>query len=151
METRNPLRDLVAWQKAVALHADLIRLTLQPAVARHAWLSEQLREGGRRLAGGVAEGQDHVKDINNDLLLASAKGDALALLTLLEAARQAGLLEATAAEALGKRCEELHRLLGGLLRRRRDGPVSGGSQGPWRRRPPSDGGFPEGDPWDSRS
>ncbi len=151
METRNPLRDLAAWQKAVTLHADLIRLGLQPQVARHPWLAEQLREGGRRLAGAIAEGQDHVDDTNNDLLLAAAKGDALALLTLVEAARQAGLLEAPAAAALERRCEELQRLLAGLIRRRREGPVSGGSRGPWRRPPPSDGGSPEGDPWGSRS
>jgi four helix bundle protein len=151
METRNPLRDLVAWQKAVTLHADLIRLTLQPAVARHPWLAEQLREGGRRLAGLIAEGQDRVDSIDNGLLLATARGDALSLLTLVEAARQAGLLEAAPAEALGKRCEEVQRLLGGLIRQRREGPVSGGSRGPWRRRLPSDGESPEGDPWDNRS
>jgi four helix bundle protein len=151
METRNTLRDLVAWQKAVTLHADLIRLTLQPAVARHPWLAEQLREGGRRMAGCIAEGHDRRDGIDHELLLPSAKGDALALLSLLEASRQSGLLEVGAAEALGKRCEELHRLLGGLIRQRREGPISGGSRGPWRRRPPSDGESPGGDPWDNRS
>lgn len=151
METRNTLRDLVAWQKAVTLHADLIRLSLQPGVARHPWLAEQLREGGRRLAGWIAEGHGRRDGVDHELLLPSAKGDALALLTLVEAARQAGLLEGAASEALGKRCEELHRLLGGLIRQRREGPVSGGSRGPWRRPPPSGGGSPEGDPWDNRS
>lgn len=151
METRNTLRDLVAWQKAVTLHADLIRLSLQPQVARHPWLAEQLRHSGRSLAGCIAEGHGRRDGMDHGMFYPSAKGDALQLVTLLAAASQAGLLEAGVTAPLEKRCEELQRLLAGMIRQRREGPVSGGSRGPWRRPPPSDGEFPGDDPWDSRS
>jgi four helix bundle protein len=153
METRNTLRDLVAWQKAVTLHADLIRLSLQPQVARHPWLAEQLRQSGRSLAGCIAEGHGSRDGMDHGMYYPSAKGDAGQLLTLLVTAVHAGLLEAAVAEPLERRCEELQRILGGMIRARRrdDEPVNGGSRGPWRRPPPSDGGSRGGDPWDNRS
>lgn len=155
MENRNTLRDLVAWQKAVTLHADLIRLSLQPGVARHPWLAEQLRGSGRHIAGALAEGHGRRDGMDRAVYLPAAKGEASQLLSMLAAATQAGLVEAAAAEGLERRCEEILRLVAGLMRPRRpggegEGPVNG-SREPWRRRPPSDGGSPGGDPWDSRS
>ena len=156
METRNTLRDLVAWQKAVTLHADLIRLSLQPGVARHPWLAEHLRGGGRCIAAALAEGHGRRDGMDRAVYLPSARGEAAQLVSLLAAATQAGLVEGAAAEALERRCEEIMRMVSALIRPRRPageggGPVNGGSREPWRRRPPSDGGSPGGDPWDNRS
>ena len=55
-----------------------------------------------------------------------------------------------AAEALERQCEEVRRLVSGVIRARRDGEVSG-DRGRAPRRPASDEGSREGDPWDSRS
>lgn len=154
METRNTLRNLVAWQKAVALHADLIRLSLQPQVARHPWLAEKLREGGHAVSGCVAEAQGRADRIDRGHGFGYAKGEAARFLSLLAAARQAGLIEGSASEALERRCEELQGMLGAARRqcgRDPEWPLSDGSPGPSRRRPPSDGESRAGDPWDSRS
>lgn len=153
METRNSLRDLVAWQKAVTLHADLIRLSLQPQVARHPWLAEKLRQSGTIMVGGIAEGHGRRDGSEREVFLPGAKGEAAQLASLLIALVQAGLLEASVAEPLGRRCDELQRILAGMIRprRREPGTALSGSREPWRQPPPSAGGFPEGDPWDSRS
>lgn len=154
METRNPLRNLVAWQKAVALHADLIRLSLQPQVARHPWLAERLREGGHVVSGCIAEAQGRPDRFDRGCGFGYAKGEAARFLSLLAAARQAGLVEGSAAEALERRCDELQGMLGAARRKcgpDPEWPFSGDSRENSRRPPPSDGEFPEGDPWDSRS
>lgn len=154
METRNTLRDLMAWQKAVTLHADLIRLSLQPPVARHPWLAEKLREAGREVSGCIAEAQGRPDRHDRGCGFGHAKGEAARLLSLLTGARQAGLIEPAAGEPLERRCDELQGMLGAARRAcgRDPGlPVSGNSPGPSRRRPPSDGESRGGDPWDSRS
>ncbi len=153
METRSTLRNFVAWQKAVTLHADILRLTLTPGVARHPWLAEGLRETAGAIAGHLAAGHCRPDESGAEALYPMAKGTCGELVSLLVAAQMAGLVEAKAAEALERQCEETQRLLGGVIRARREareGRVSG-DPGRAPRRRASGGGSPEGDPWDNRS
>jgi four helix bundle protein len=156
MDTPRSLRDFVAWQKAVTLQADLIRLSLQPPVARHPWLAEQLRTSGRSLAGNLAMGQAGINGCDRDFHLPVAKAEAADIFSLLVAATQAGLLEAAVSEPLERRCEEVQRIIHAILRPSRpEGPAQdrkfSGGRGPWRQPPPSDAGPPGVDPWDNRS
>ncbi len=153
METRSTLRNFVAWQKAVTLHADIIRLSLAPGVARHPWLAEGLRQDAASLAGHLAAGHCRPDEFGAEALYPMAKGLCGELVSLLVAAQMAGLVEAKAAEALERQCEEVQRLVAGLIRARREAREGGVSadRGRAPRRPASDGGSRGGDPWDSRS
>ena len=153
METRSTLRNFVAWQKAVTLHADVLRLTLTPAVARHPWLAEGLRASAQAIAGHLAEGHCRTDDFGKEVLYPMAKGICGQLLSQVLAARMAGLLEAGPAEAIERQSEEVRRLVAGVLRARLAGGGEGvnGDRGRAPRRPASDEGSRGGDPWDSRS
>lgn len=153
METRSSLRNYVAWQKAVTLHADVIRLSLTPGVARHPWLAESLRRLGEPIAGHLAAAHCRPDEFGAEALQPMAKGLCGELVSLLVAAQMAGLVEAKAAEALERQCEEVQRLVAGVIRARHEGRESriSAAQGRAPRRRASDGGSPEGDPWDSRS
>jgi four helix bundle protein len=153
METRSTLRNFVAWQKAVTLHADVLRLSLSPAVARHPWLAEGLRGSAQAIAGHLAEGHARTDEFGAEVLYPMAKGICGQLLSQVLAARMAGLLEPAAAEALERQCEEVQRVVAGVLRARREGGGEGvnGARGRAPRRPASDEGSRGGDPWDNRS
>lgn len=153
METRSTLRNFVAWQKAVTLHADVIRLTLTPGVARHPWLAESLRHPAESIAGHLAAGHCRPDEFGAEALYPMAKGLCGELVSLLIAAQMAGLVEAKVADALERQCEEVQRLVSGVIRARREGREERLSADPGRapRRRASGGGSPEGDPWDNRS
>jgi len=150
METRSTLRNFVAWQKAITLHADVIRLSLTPGVARHPWLAESLRQPAESIAGHLAAGHCRPDALGGSVLFPLVKGCCGELVSRLVAAQMAGLVEAKAAEALERQCEEVRRLVSGVIRARRDGEVSG-DRGRAPRRPASDEGSREDDPWDNRS
>jgi four helix bundle protein len=153
METRSSLRNFVAWQKAVTLHADILRLSLTPGVARHPWLAEGLRSAAQAIAGHLAEGHARPDEFGAEVLYPMAKGLCGQLVSSLVAAELAGLVERQAAEALERQCEEVQRLVAGVIRGRREAREPGVSGGPARAPRPraSDGGSRGGDPWDSRS
>jgi four helix bundle protein len=150
MENRSSLRNFVAWQKAVTLHADILRLTLTPGVARHPWLADSLRHPAESIAGHLAAGHCRPDELGGSVLFPLVKGACGELVSRLVAAQLAGLVETRAAEALERQCEEVRRLVSGVVRARRDAEING-DRGRAPRRRASDEGSPEGDPWDSRS
>ncbi len=112
----NSYRDLIAWQKARALVREVY------AVARHFpederyGLVSQLRRAGVSVVANIAEGRGRNTTGEFQQFLGHAKGSLTELETELIVAEDLGYLRPQEAKDLPAKCDEVSRLLNGLMR-----------------------------------
>lgn len=108
-------RDLVAWQKAVDLVAEVYRITRGFPKDEVYGLTSQLRRAAVSIPSNIAEGQGRLSKGEFRQFLGQARGSILEVETQTIIARKLGFLEDAAAEDVLLKSAEVNRILNGLL------------------------------------
>jgi four helix bundle protein len=114
-ELSHKYQDLIAWQKAKALAAEIYRSTdLFPKTEVYG-LTSQLRRAAVSIASNIAEGQGRLTKGEFCHFLGQARGSLLELETQLSIAVDLGFLGAEQFKKLEQQTSEVRRLLNGLI------------------------------------
>jgi four helix bundle protein len=106
--------DLIAWQKARALTAEISRVTNQKDFGRDFALRDQIRRAAVSAMSNVAEGFERNRPAEFHQFLSVAKASCGEVRSQLYVALDAGYLDPGAFEALRSQAEEVSRITGGL-------------------------------------
>ena len=112
----NSYRDLIAWQKARALVREVYAVTKHLPEDERYGLVSQLRRAGVSVVANIAEGQGRNTAGEFQQFLGHAKGSLTELETELIVAQDLGYLRPEEAKDLPAKCDEVSRLINGLLR-----------------------------------
>ena len=115
MEIRS-YRDLEVWQKAMDLVTDCYRVTQNFPRSEIYGLSSQLQRAAVSIPANIAEGQGRQHRQEFIYYLSIAYGSLMELETHLQIAQRLGYIETTEIESLLNVCNQVGRLLNGLLR-----------------------------------
>lgn len=107
-------RDLLAWQKAVALVEAVYKVTgALPADERYGLVS-QLRRAAVSIPSNIAEGHGRETTKEFTRFISIARGSLAELETQLEVVARLGMLSSDALRPIVEACDELGRILRGL-------------------------------------
>jgi four helix bundle protein len=109
-------RDLVAWQKAMALMEAVYRETARWPPDERFGLTSQIRRAVVSVPGNIAEGTGRSGSSEFRHFLSIAHGSLREAQTYMEAARRLGFLNPQVEESLMCDAEEVSRILRGLIR-----------------------------------
>ena len=113
------LSNFVTWQKSVRLAADVIKLTQRPSLSRHPWACDQLRRAALSVPSNIAEGYERRAEKDTERFYLIAKGSCAEVLTQIKVAQFAELMTQQEAASVLAQCEEILRLIAGVLKARR--------------------------------
>ena len=108
-------QDLIAWQKAKALAAEIYRATEPFPKTEIYGLISQVRRAAVSIASNIAEGQGRLTKGEFCHFLGQARGSLLELETQLSIAVDLGFLEADQFKKLEQQTSEVRMLLNGLI------------------------------------
>ncbi|MCC7365887.1 MAG: four helix bundle protein [Dehalococcoidia bacterium] len=106
--------DLVAWQKARVVHADIWRATAVDRFRQDLDLQRQMRRAARSVMANIAEGFDRTGSGEFAHFLSIAKGSSAELESHLYGSIDIGLLPEGQATTLLEQVREVNRILAGL-------------------------------------
>lgn len=109
-------RDLVVWQKAMALVVDLYLCTQEFPKAEMYGLTAQLRRAAVSVPSNIAEGQGRISTGEFRQFLGHARGSLLEVETQVSIAQELGFLSQESCFALLRQCAEVSKILGGLIK-----------------------------------
>jgi four helix bundle protein len=109
-------RDLILWQKSVALVTDVYRLTRTFPKDEVYGLTSQIRRAGVSIPANIAEGQGRLSTGEFKQFLGHARGSMFELESHTLIARNLNYLSEESARSVVERIHELGRLLNGLLK-----------------------------------
>jgi four helix bundle protein len=109
-------RELVVWQKGVALVTDVYRLTANFPRQEVYGLTGQIRRAAASIPANIAEGQGRSTRGEFKQFLGHARGSLYELETHLLVAHNLGYLPASESSCLIAHIHEVGRLLNGLLK-----------------------------------
>ncbi len=112
-------RDLKVWQRAKGLAVDIYALVKRsPELAKDFGLRDQVQRAAVSVCSNIAEGDERDTDKDAVRFFYIAKGSIAELMTQLEIAKDARLIEPSRAEMLINEAEELGAMLGALIKSR---------------------------------
>ncbi len=115
--------DLIAWQKARVLTADIYRTTGQGSFARDFGLRDQIQRAAVSAMSNIAEGFDRGSRAEFHQFLVIAKASCAEVRSQLYVAFDIGHIDEPEFDRLRNQTEELSRVIGGLratVQRKRD-------------------------------
>jgi four helix bundle protein len=107
-------QDLIAWQKARILTANIYRVTAEGAFAKDFGLKDQIRRAAVSIMSNVAEGFERGRPSEFHQFLSIAKGSCGELQSQLFVALDARYLSERDFESLLEGANEVARIVGGL-------------------------------------
>ena len=117
--SRRGFGDLKVWQRAKELAVDVYALVKRsPELTKDFGLRDQMQRAAVSVCSNIAEGDERDTDKDAVRFFYIAKGSIAELITQLEIAKDAKLIEPTLADALIKESEEVGAMLGGLIKSR---------------------------------
>ena len=108
-------RDLLVWQKAMELARAVYRETEALPKTEMYGLQSQMRRAAVSVPSNIAEGHGRLNDGHFRQFLATSRGSLFELQTQMELASDLKLLDEVRIKALMEQCEEVARLMNGLL------------------------------------
>ena len=117
--------ELIAWQKARRLAADVYAITRTTKFAKDFSLTDQIRSAVVSIGSNIAEGFDRGNNKEFVTFLGIAKGSAAEVRSQLYTAFDVGYLATEEFERLRSMAEEVSRLVNGLLLSLRKSPITG--------------------------
>jgi four helix bundle protein len=108
-------KDLVVWQKAVAMVTEIYRATQMFPKEETYGLTSQLRRSAVSVASNIAEGQGRLSKKEFRQFLAMARGSMVEMETQVLIARNLGYLSDVAMDQLMETSGQVSRLLHGLM------------------------------------
>jgi len=121
--------DLVAWQKARTLAAEIYRVTSQGPFTRDFQLKDQLRGAATSIMANIAEGFERGRMGEFHQFLSISKGSCGEVRSQLCVALDATYIDQGVFQRLMRQVEEVGRIVGGLrasVERKRDGALKRG-------------------------
>jgi len=115
MSALQSYRDLIAWQKSMALVKEIYRSTESFPKAERFGLTTQLRRAAVSVPSNIAEGQGRLSTGEFKQFLGHARGSLLELETQILIAEELGYLAPEQIQALLQYTAEAGRVLNGLL------------------------------------
>jgi four helix bundle protein len=109
-------RDLIAWQKAMALVTDIYRETDNFPVREMYGLTNQVRRASVAVPSDIAEGKGRISKKEFVQMLSRARGSVYEVQTQIEIARNLGFLSEEKFIDLQAKADEVGRLINGLIR-----------------------------------
>ena len=109
-------RDLIAWQKAMALATNVYRVTEDFPRSELYGLTMQLRRAAVAVPSDIAEGKGRISKKEFIQMLARARGSACEVETQLEIGKNLGFLAGETFAPLANQCSEVGRLINGLIK-----------------------------------
>jgi len=109
-------RDLVAWQKAMALVTEIYRETEAFPPREMYGLTNQIRRAAVSIASNIAEGKGRLSKREFVQFLANARGSLCEVQTQLEISRNLGYLDARRFKEIEEKARETGRVINGLIR-----------------------------------
>jgi len=109
-------RDLIAWQKSMAVAKRVYRLTESFPAAERYGLTSQMRRSAVSVPSNIAEGHGRLTDKGLRVFLAQARGSLFELETQLQLAVDLGFASAAETNELIRDCNEVAKILNGLMR-----------------------------------
>ena len=106
--------DMIAWQKARALTAEIYRITREGAFARDFGLTGQIQRAAVSVMSNTAEGFERGSSAEFHHFLCMAKASCAELRSQLYVARDIGYLSSGDFDRLMAQAEEVGRVIGGL-------------------------------------
>ena len=106
--------ELIAWQKARQLTAEIYRITAEGEFARDFGLRDQIRRAAVSVMSNIAEGFDRGSRGEFHQFLVVAKASCAEVRSQLYVAQDVGYIVAEVFSNLNSTTEELSRILGGL-------------------------------------
>jgi four helix bundle protein len=113
---KNSFKSLIAWQKAMTLTTRVYELSAQFPRAERFGLVSQIRRSAVSVPSNIAEGHGRFTRGEWQQFLGHARGSLLELHTQLLLAERLGMTEAPALARTIELCEEVGRILNGLIR-----------------------------------
>ncbi len=118
-------RDLIVWQKAMAVARRAYSIT-ETLPKREAFgLGDQIRRAAVSIVSNIAEGHGRLSDLQFRHFLGQARGSLFEMQTQLELAVDLGYIEKKHGLELMEDASEVGRILNGLLRSLKTRAVSG--------------------------
>ena len=109
-------RDLVVWQKAMVLATDVYRATQTFPRSEVYGLASQMQRASVAVPSDIAEGKGRLSKKEFVQMLSKGRGSLQELDTQVEIAKNLGYLEPDVFSRLSAQCDEVGRLLNGLIR-----------------------------------
>lgn len=109
-------RDLIVWQKAMDLTVEIYQVTKTFPREETYGLTSQIRRASASVPANIAEGQGRRFGREFQQFLAHSRGSLLELDTHLELAFRVSYLNEEQYQNLRYKCEEVGRILNGLMR-----------------------------------
>jgi four helix bundle protein len=106
--------DLIAWQKARQLAADIYRITAQGEFARDFGLRDQIRRAAVSVMSNIAEGFDRGSRGEFHQFLVVAKASCAEVRSQLYVAQDVGYINQETFDIVNSSTSELSRIIGGL-------------------------------------
>lgn len=117
-------RDLKVWQKAKDLAVDIYRLTENGKFSQDFGLRDQMRRAAVSVPSNIAEGDERDTNKESVRFFHIAKGSLAELITQAIIACEVGYLSQDDLAILTVKCEEVGRMLGKLIKVRRNPPIT---------------------------
>ena len=111
-------RELEVWKKARQLAIVVYKLTTDGPLGKDFGLRDQMRRPAVSICSNIAEGNERNTDRDTVRFLYMAKGSASEVLAQADIASGVGYLGSDEAKKLIGACEEVSRMLGGLIKYR---------------------------------
>ena len=108
-------RDLLVWQKAMELVVAVYHASEALPKSESFGLQSQMRRAAVSIPCNIAEGHGRLNDGHFRQFLATSRGSLFELQTQLELANHLKFLRDEGVQSLMKQCEEVARLINGLL------------------------------------
>jgi four helix bundle protein len=108
-------KDLIAWQKGMALAREIYRATVTFPKEEMYGLTSQLRRAAVSIPSNIAEGKGRYSPRDFQHFLKQARGSVNEVETQILLAQQLGYLQKNKAEVLLEQCEEIGKILNGLI------------------------------------
>ncbi|HZR27187.1 MAG TPA: four helix bundle protein [Terriglobales bacterium] len=119
-------KDLIAWQKAMTFVREIYRATANFPREEVFGLTSQLRRAAVSIPSNIAEGKGRYSPRDFQHFLKQARGSVNEVETQLLLARDLDYLQKDQTAVLLKQCEEIGRILNGLISslRKAEGPTT---------------------------
>ena len=112
-------RELKVWQRAKGLAVDVYAAVKRsPEFTKDFGLRDQMHRAAVSVCSNIAEGDERDTDKDAVRFFYIAKGSVAELITQLEIAKDARLIEPSGADQLIKEAEEIGAMLGALIKAR---------------------------------
>lgn len=116
--SRGGFKSLLIWQKAQEIAVRVYQATQDGALARDFGLRDQMRRAAVSISSNIAEGDERDTDKDAVRFLFIAKGSTAELRSQRDLAARIGSLSEEKSAALDSRCEEVAKMLRGLINAR---------------------------------